>query len=1306
MGPSGSPNGTWNLPSTPMSPSDPARGPCGSPNGPWPLPSACTGTRDPARDPSGSPDGPWHLPSTRTGVPPQRTHLVQRPYTRSQQFANGPWHFPSAHGPQRLHSGSKRLSNGPWPLPRARTGPSDPGWGPIGMPNGPWHLPSKRTGPTDHMWGPSGSPNGTWNLPSTPMSPSDPARGPCGSPNGPWPLPSACTGTRDPARDPSGSPDGPWHLPSTRTGVPPQRTHLVQRPYTRSQQFANGPWHFPSAHGPQRLHSGSKRLSNGPWPLPRARTGPSDPGWGPIGMPNGPWHLPSKRTGPTDHMWGPSGSPNGTWNLPSTPMSPSDPARGPCGSPNGPWPLPSACTGTRDPARDPSGSPDGPWHLPSTRTGVPPQRTHLVQRPYTRSQQFANGPWHFPSAHGPQRLHSGSKRLSNGPWPLPRARTGPSDPGWGPIGMPNGPWHLPSKRTGPTDHMWGPSGSPNGTWNLPSTPMSPSDPARGPCGSPNGPWPLPSACTGTRDPARDPSGSPDGPWHLPSTRTGVPPQRTHLVQRPYTRSQQFANGPWHFPSAHTGPSDFARGPSGSPNSPWHLPSKRTGPTDHMWGPSGSPNGTWNLPSKRTGPSDTARGPTGSPNGPWHLPSALTGTSDPVLGTSGLPNGLWHLPSAHTCTSDPTRGNNDSPNHPWRLPSTLTGPSDPARDPSCSPDGPCHLPSTRTGPCDFSLGPSALPNCPLHLQSKRKWTSNQAHGRGSGLHPAVYLAVRVNTFLSCSQYHKMYRTVKATSGRQIFQPLHALRNAEKVLLPGYHPFEWQPALKNVSSSTEVGIIDGLSGWTVSVEDSQMDTIARRFRYDAALVSALKDLEEDILEGVNEQGLDNSSTEVFTVVIKESCDGMGDVSEKHGGGPSLPEKAIRFSFTIMSITTKNEDGENINVFQKHKPNSELCCKPLCLMFADESDHETLTAILGPVLAEREAMKESRVILEIVGLSRSFRFIFRGTGYDEKLVRDVEGLEASGSTYICTLCDATRGEAAQNMVLHSVTRNHEENLDRYEIWRSNPYSESVDELRDRVKGVSAKPFMETQPSIDALHCEIGNATEFYKIFQDEIGEVYQNHNPTHEERKRWQSALDKQLRKKMNLRPVMRMNGNFARKLMTKETVEAVCELVPSEERREAIRELVHLYIQMKPVWRANCPAKECPDLLCRYSFNSQRFAELLSTTFKYRYDGKFTNYLHKTLAHVPEIIEREGSIGAWASEGNESGNKLFRRFRKMNARQSKCYELEDILKHHWLYTSNYLQKFMEAHKNSAKALEATINLVETQDDAINLIDSLEF
>ncbi|KAF6105827.1 recombination activating 1 [Phyllostomus discolor] len=578
------------------------------------------------------------------------------------------------------------------------------------------------------------------------------------------------------------------------------------------------------------------------------------------------------------------------------------------------------------------------------------------------------------------------------------------------------------------------------------------------------------------------------------------------------------------------------------------------------------------------------------------------------------------------------------------------------------------------------------------------------GRGSGLQPAVCLAIRVNTFLSCSQYHKMYRTVKAITGRQIFQPLHALRNAEKVLLPGYHPFEWQPPLKNVSSSTDVGIIDGLSGLSSSVDDYPVDTIAKRFRYDAALVSALMDMEEDILGGMRAQDLDDYLNGPFTVVVKESCDGMGDVSEKHGSGPAVPEKAVRFSFTVMKITIAH-GSQSVKVFEEAKPNSELCCKPLCLMLADESDHETLTAILSPLIAEREAMKNSELMLEMGGILRTFKFIFRGTGYDEKLVREVEGLEASGSVYICTLCDATRLEASQNLVLHSITRSHAENLERYEVWRSNPFHESVEELRDRVKGVSAKPFIETVPSIDALHCDIGNAAEFYKIFQLEIGEVYKNPSASKEERKRWQATLDKHLRKKMNLKPIMRMNGNFARKLMTKETVEAVCELIPSEERHEALRELMDLYLKMKPVWRSSCPAKECPESLCQYSFNSQRFAELLSTKFKYRYEGKITNYFHKTLAHVPEIIERDGSIGAWASEGNESGNKLFRRFRKMNARQSKCYEMEDVLKHHWLYTSKYLQKFMNAH-NALKSSGFSVNSQGClEEDPLGLEDSLE-
>ncbi len=143
-------------------------------------------------------------------------------------------------------------------------------------------------------------------------------------------------------------------------------------------------------------------------------------------------------------------------------------------------------------------------------------------------------------------------------------------------------------------------------------------------------------------------------------------------------------------------------------------------------------------------------------------------------------------------------------------------------------------------------------------------------------------------------------------------------------------------------------------------------------------------------------------------------------------------------------------------------------------------------------------------------------------------------------------------------------------------------------------------------------------------------------------------------------MRMNGNYARRLMTREAVEVVCELVPSEERREALRNW----------WTSTSRWSLCgvppvpPETALTNSVNTATILSNLLICFppclSTRYDGKITNYLHKTLAHVPEIVERDGSIGAWASEGNESGNKLFRRFRKMNARQSKMFELEDVLK----------------------------------------------
>lgn len=67
-----------------------------------------------------------------------------------------------------------------------------------------------------------------------------------------------------------------------------------------------------------------------------------------------------------------------------------------------------------------------------------------------------------------------------------------------------------------------------------------------------------------------------------------------------------------------------------------------------------------------------------------------------------------------------------------------------------------------------------------------------------------------------------------------------------------------------------IIDGLSGLASSVDDYPW-TPSLSARYDAALVSALMDMEEDILEGMRAQELDDYLNGPFYRVVKESCMG---------------------------------------------------------------------------------------------------------------------------------------------------------------------------------------------------------------------------------------------------------------------------------------------------------------------------------------------------------------------------------------------------------------------------------------------------
>ena len=118
-------------------------------------------------------------------------------------------------------------------------------------------------------------------------------------------------------------------------------------------------------------------------------------------------------------------------------------------------------------------------------------------------------------------------------------------------------------------------------------------------------------------------------------------------------------------------------------------------------------------------------------------------------------------------------------------------------------------------------------------------------------------------------------------------------------------------------------------------------------------------------------------------------------------------------------------------------------------------------------------------------------------------------------------------------------------------------------------------------------------------------------------------------------------------------------------------------MRKIYRSKKPKLQYPEETQAYKNNAVLFGKDLINNFSY---ARWTNYTHKIIEHVDEIIESDGSVGACSSEGNEGGNKYFRHFRKHHARKHPVKAgLEDVIKIHWLYCSKKLQDLAQVtHK----------------------------
>lgn len=74
------------------------------------------------------------------------------------------------------------------------------------------------------------------------------------------------------------------------------------------------------------------------------------------------------------------------------------------------------------------------------------------------------------------------------------------------------------------------------------------------------------------------------------------------------------------------------------------------------------------------------------------------------------------------------------------------------------------------------------------------------------------------------------------------------------------------------------------------------------------------------------------------------------------------------------------------------------------------------------------------------------------------------------------------------------------------------------------------------------------------------------------------------------------------------------------------------------------QDFPQDVANYKKVAVEIGQMLIDNFGY---CLWPNYLHKVIEHMQEIIQHEdgpGTVGGLSGEGNESGNKSFRHFRK--------------------------------------------------------------
>ena len=168
--------------------------------------------------------------------------------------------------------------------------------------------------------------------------------------------------------------------------------------------------------------------------------------------------------------------------------------------------------------------------------------------------------------------------------------------------------------------------------------------------------------------------------------------------------------------------------------------------------------------------------------------------------------------------------------------------------------------------------------------------------------------------------------------------------------------------------------------------------------------------------------------------------------------------------------------------------------------------------------------------------------------------------------------------------------------------------------------------------------------------------------------QHKFDLHMKRFIGINPSLMMPGNYSRTLFNKKH-EAVSLALLDEDDQKHMTNILNKFRFLRSVYRANQPDKSDVKI---YKTVAVQMGQVLIDHFNL---ARWPNYLHKIIEDVQEILEDPngpGSIGAFSSEGNKTGNKLFRLFRKSYLNRDDSYKgLENVIKLHRLYSSLTLE-----------------------------------